>query len=133
MGTLLRLRPLMKELKLDGLLKGDAKNTEILGAVLTTLTEANKINEFCQIISDTNDDFLGDVEVGTVMWLISDFFEGLRWSMPPIWRQKVKTAIEALIALGAQVVAQKTGQAVGGTILQTGPAEPGGASLDGIS
>lgn len=116
MGTLLRLRPLIKELGLDSLLRGEAKNTEVLGAVLKALWEANRLNEFCRIISGTNDNFLGAVEVGTVMWLISDFFDALWRSMPGIWRQKAMRAMEILVEIGKEKI--------GGMIPKTGTSEP---------
>ena len=111
MATLLRLRPLFKELGLDGLIKGDIAGADIGEAVVTALTEANKLNEFCRIISRTNDNFLGEeMEIGTVMWLVNDFFVGLWWSMPGAWRAKMQTAIDYLIEIGKAKIGGSGGE-----------------------
>ena len=113
-GTVLKLRPLLKQIGLDKLLNsGKIEPGEITGGIMKALAEASVINEFCQIVTNTGVNFLQDEPFGTVAWIIDDFFAGLFWSMPPSWRARMKAMTAALVEIGKAAIS-------GGTTRPTG-------------
>lgn len=104
MGTLLRLRPVLKQVGLDGFMKdGKMGETELVSGVIQALANAAMLNEFCQIISGRNDiDFMNDEGFGTVAWLVHDFFADMWWSMPPSWRAEIAKAMKRLERWGME-------------------------------
>ena len=113
-GTVLKLRPLLKQLGLDKLLSsGRVEPGELTGSIMKALAEANVINEFCQIVTQTDVDFIRTETFGTIAWVIDDFFVGLYWSMPPSWRARISQMIATLVEIGKAALN-------GGTIPTTG-------------
>lgn len=117
MRVLLRLRPVLKALGLNELLSSGKLEGEKIGAgLLAALEDKGLLNEFCQIIADKEGyDFLSE-ELGSIMWLVHDFFVGLYWQMPPSWRQSLKASIETIVKLGQAELAEK----IGGMTQRTG-------------
>ncbi len=117
MRVLLALRTVMKQLGLQGLFEnGNASSGDIVKAVFTALMNADLVNEFCQVVTDSDNDFMNE-EIGTVMWVINDFFAAMWWQMPPSWQTKVAGVMGDLAQLGRMTAIHAM---TGGTIQPTG-------------
>lgn len=111
-STLMKLRPLLKELGLSELLKGGEVKTDsksIISAVLTVIEEKNSINEFCQIVTGKQDDFT-ECDAGEIFWIINDFFTAYWWQMPPSWRAGIVKSVAYLQEWGKQLLPVKENQ-----------------------
>lgn len=97
----LELRHILKQIGLSNLLKnGDVDKTELIHGAITALSEANLVNEFCQIVTERKDVDYNECEFGEIAWIIHDFFVGYWWQMPPSWRAGLKKSIAVLQEMG---------------------------------
>lgn len=73
-----KLWNLLKSVNLDGLLTGGTINIAI-DSLLKTLFETDMVNQFCQLITDTQDDF-EDLQMEDLVAVIAGFFTTMKGS-----------------------------------------------------
>lgn len=106
--TCMELRSILDRIGLKNLFKnGNLEQTQLIPAVIKALSEANLVNEFCQIVTGEKDTKFEDCEFGEITWVVNDFFTAYWWQMPPSWRKAAKQGIGLLQALGMSYLPAK--------------------------
>ncbi len=100
LGTLLKLRTIVKGLGMEKFfMSGEVSSNDVIKAAMNALGDSGLLNEFCQVVTGTKDNFM-EADIGTIMWILHDFFASMYWQMPVSWRQGLQVSIQTIMELG---------------------------------
>ena len=115
LGTLLKLRMILRGLGLEGLLKsGSLESSSLAEGLMNAVGDPQQLFEFCNIVTGKENHDWQSEQFGTVCWVVQDFFDNLYWQMPASWRARINATFQDLVKLGRAMLPS------GGTTQPTG-------------
>lgn len=94
-NTLVKVKRLLGEVGLDGVIDKGVDNGKSLNDALGELLEGGKAVEFLQVITRNNDVDFGEMEPAEIKEIVTNFFTGIKEYLPESLQTRLQNMVTA--------------------------------------
>jgi hypothetical protein len=94
-NTLVKVKRLLDEVGLNGVLDGAAQSEKNLNDLLNELLTGGKAIEFLQVITRNNDVDFGEMEPAEIKEIVTNFFTGIKEYLPESLQTRLQNMVTA--------------------------------------